>query len=194
MPFSLDQVVPWGRSFDEYCRMFALTGSDLERSILGCADGPAAFNAELTGRGGQIVSCDPLYAFSAEEIEARIHDCFDTVLEQTRLHADEFVWSDEIPDIDALGRTRMKAMRLFLDGFPNGRRQGRYVAAELPSLPFCDGEFDLALCSHYLFLYGALGLEFHVKSIIELARVAAEVRIFPLVQLDGRKSPYLSVV
>ncbi len=29
MPFSLDQVVPWGRSFDEYCRMFALTGAIL---------------------------------------------------------------------------------------------------------------------------------------------------------------------
>ena len=63
-----------------------------------------------------------------------------------------------------------------------------------PSLPFSDGEFDLALCSHYLFLYGTLGLSFHAESIIELVRVAAEVRIIPLVQLDGLKSPFLPAV
>jgi hypothetical protein len=27
--FTLDRVVPWGRSFDEYQRMFALTEADL---------------------------------------------------------------------------------------------------------------------------------------------------------------------
>ena len=43
--FALDQVVPWGRSFDEYRRMFALTDADLSRVILGCGDGPASFNA-----------------------------------------------------------------------------------------------------------------------------------------------------
>jgi hypothetical protein len=88
----------------------------------------------------------------------------------------------------------MDSMRQFLADFPNGKRQGRYVAAELPSLPFRDAEFDLAVCSHYLFLYDRLGVDFHVQSIIELARVAAEVRIFPLIQLDGRKSPFLPAV
>jgi hypothetical protein len=33
--FTLDHVVPWGRSFDEYRRMFALTSEDLDRRILG---------------------------------------------------------------------------------------------------------------------------------------------------------------
>ncbi len=58
MAFTLDKVVPWGRSLDEYRRMFALTDSDLEKRILGCADGPASFNAELTANGGSVVSCD----------------------------------------------------------------------------------------------------------------------------------------
>ena len=35
MPFTLDHVVPWGRSFDEYRRMFALTDDDLNTRILG---------------------------------------------------------------------------------------------------------------------------------------------------------------
>ena len=147
MPFSLDQVVPWGRSFGEYCRMFALTHSDLQKSILACADGPAAFNAELTRRRGAVVSCDPLDCHSPDNIEARIDDCFKTVLERTRLHADAFVWSNEILNVDALGRTRMDSMRLFLNDFHNGKYQGRYVAAELPSLPFRDADFLYNLLS-----------------------------------------------
>ena len=46
--FTLDQVVPWGRSFDEYRAMFAMTDMDLTGRILGCGDGPASFNREAT--------------------------------------------------------------------------------------------------------------------------------------------------
>jgi hypothetical protein len=65
--FTLDQVVPWGRSFDEYCKMFALTPDDLQLRIVGCADGPASFNAEATAAGLSVTSCDPLYHFSTAE-------------------------------------------------------------------------------------------------------------------------------
>jgi hypothetical protein len=44
MTFTLDEVVPWGRSFDEYAAMFALEARELSRRILGCADGSASFN------------------------------------------------------------------------------------------------------------------------------------------------------
>ena len=30
MPFTLDQILPWGRSFDEYVAVFALTADDLD--------------------------------------------------------------------------------------------------------------------------------------------------------------------
>lgn len=66
MAFELSRVVPWGRSYAEYVAMFALSDEDLKRRILGCGDGPAALNAGLTGRGGSVVSVDPLYAFSAD--------------------------------------------------------------------------------------------------------------------------------
>jgi hypothetical protein len=36
MPFTYHEAVPWGRSFDDYCRMFHLTTADLSRRILGC--------------------------------------------------------------------------------------------------------------------------------------------------------------
>jgi hypothetical protein len=58
--FALDAVVPWGRSFDEYRRMFAMSEADVHSRILGCADGPASFNAEATRRGLRVISCDPL--------------------------------------------------------------------------------------------------------------------------------------
>jgi hypothetical protein len=70
--FTLDQVVPWGRSFGEYRRMFALTEKDLTIRIVGCGDGPASFNAEAARRGTRVVSCDPIYRFEKSEIQKRI--------------------------------------------------------------------------------------------------------------------------
>jgi hypothetical protein len=58
MSMKLNEVIPWGRSFDEYRRMFALSGDDLAGTILGCGDGPASFNAEATALGHRVVSCD----------------------------------------------------------------------------------------------------------------------------------------
>ena len=36
----LAEVIPWGRSFDEYRRMFALTDGDLAGHLLGCGPRP----------------------------------------------------------------------------------------------------------------------------------------------------------
>lgn len=191
--FTLEQVVPWGRSFDEYRRMFALTEADLGRSILGCGDGPASFNAEATERGARVVSCDPIYAFRVAEIDARIAATADLVLEQTRTNSGEFVWDQSIPDVETLGRIRMTAMQAFLEDFDAGKVDGRYVEAALPALPFPDRSFDLALCSHFLFLYTSqLGETFHQEAIRELCRVAGEVRVFPLLTLGGQPSPYVA--
>jgi hypothetical protein len=32
----LSEVIPWGRSYEEYRRMFALTANDLAGAVLGC--------------------------------------------------------------------------------------------------------------------------------------------------------------
>jgi hypothetical protein len=191
MAFCLDQVVPWGRSFTEYRRMFALTQADLELRILGCADGPTRFNAEATSHGFHVVSADPIYAFSRSEIERRIQATYPEVLKQTRQNASEFVWT-EIRSVEELGRVRMASMERFLDDYEAGRNCGRYLAAELPALPFKDQAFELGLSSHFLFLYAdKLSLEFHINSIVELYRVANEVRIFPLLGLGSRPSRFV---
>jgi hypothetical protein len=187
--FTLDQVVPWGRSFDEYRRMFALTDADLRLKIVGCGDGPASFNAEATRLGSTVVSCDPIYRYDAEELRQRIASTYEQILEQTRRNESEFVWST-IHSVDELGRVRMAAMNEFLRDYPAGLTQRRYIVAELPHLPFGDASFDLALCSHLLFLYTTqLGEAFHWSAIRDMCRVATEVRIFPLIELGGAPSP-----
>ena len=192
--FTLQQVVPWGRSFDEYRRMFALTSDDLASRVLGCGDGPASFNAEATRGGALVVSCDPIYRWNGDQIRERIAETYHEVLEQARRNAGEFVW-ESIRSVEDLGRVRMAAMNDFLGDYSRGKLDGRYVDAELPTLPFAASSFDLALCSHLLFLYSDhLDEAFHRAAIRDLCRIAGEVRIFPLLALGGRRSPHIDAV
>ena len=174
--------------------MFALTDEDLTRRIFGCGDGPASFNAEATRRGSTVISCDPIYKWEAADIRARVTATRDEILEQTRRNAGDFLWNS-IRSVDELGRIRMAAMEAFLDDFSAGKAQGRYLDNELPTLPFADRAFDLALCSHFLFLYSdQLGEAFHHQSLRELCRLAGDVRIFPVLALGGRQSPFIDSV
>ena len=192
--FTLDKVVPWGRSLDEYVTMFALSSQDLDKNILGCSDGPASFNSLLTKQGGKVVSADPIYGFSTEQIRNRIQETYTQVLEEASKNRHQFIWT-HIDSPETLGRIRMAAMEEFLADFSLGLRQGRYIEASLPELPFADGSFDLALCSHFLFLYSDLfSTEFHLRAVRELCRLAPEVRIFPLLDLAGKESPHLKPV
>jgi hypothetical protein len=195
MMASLDKAVPWGRGFDEYVRMFNLSAANLTSRILDCAGGPAGFNAEMHRRGVQVISCDPLYQFSAADIARRIEETRDPILKMTHEAREHFVWR-EIRSVDELERIRMGAMRQFLDDLPAGLADGRYRVAELPALPFGDAEFDLALCSHFLFTYSdVFSLDFHLASIRELCRVAREVRVFPLLASFGNgRSPHVAEV
>lgn len=194
MPFRLTDVVPWGRSFDEYVAMFDLADGDFRGRILGCGDGPAAFNASAWKRGVRIVSADPLYQFSAEQIRSRIEAAAPDIAEQARRNAHEFIWT-HVPSVEALVALRLAAMNEFIEDFERGRRAGRYVDASLPTLPFEDGRFDLALCSHFLFLYSAQhDASFHIDAIAEMSRVASEVRVFPLLELGAVASRHIDAV
>jgi SAM-dependent methyltransferase len=191
MAFKYEEAVPWGRSFSEYVEMFRLTEADLLKRILGCADGPASFNAQMSRPGRRAVSCDPLYALTVDQIEGRITETYETVISQTKQNKQKFVW-ERIKSLEELGALRMKAMKEFLQDFEQGKREGRYLDASLPRLPLAAGSFDLALCSHLLFFYSdALSLEFHLQALSELCRVAWEVRIFPLLTYNADRSPYI---
>jgi hypothetical protein len=149
----------------------------------------------MTRRGTQVCSCDPLYQFTAAEISAQIAATHARMTALNEAHRDAFRW-DLYGSPAQLGDLRLRTMRLFLDDYPAGVAQGRYVVGELPNLPFATRSFDLALCSHLLFTYSdQFSTAFHVASILELARVAGEVRVFPLLAaFSGGRSPHLDPV
>jgi hypothetical protein len=190
----LEEVVPWGRTLAEYQLMFDLSAQDLNSKIIGCGDGPASFNAEMTELGHSVVSIDPIYQFSAEQIEQRVRATYDPVISQVKQNPSRYIWK-HFQNADELGSARLKAMENFLLDYGAGKVAGRYLHQSLPSLEFTDRQFDLCVCSHLLFLYSEqLSLDFHLAAINELLRISSAVRIFPLLKLDCEPSPYLTVV
>ena len=191
----LQRAVPWGRDLNEYTEMFSLSSLEAGDTVIGCGDGPASFNAEATSRGICVTSIDPLYIFGKAELEKRIEEARNEVMPQVRAKADDYIWRS-IKSPDELERRRMQAMHTFLDDYEEGCEEGRYRAASLPSLPFQGKAFNYGLCSHLLFLYSPqLDEQQHVKSVLELCRVAQEVRIYPLVSIeDNKPSKHLPAV
>lgn len=193
MVIKYKSVIPWGRSLEEYREMFNLNDHDITRRIIGCGDGPASFNRQMWELGHKVVSCDPVYNFTKTQIAARIDETREEVRRQVAQNLDQYHWN-KIPDLDALIELRMKVMNDFLSDYETGENEGRYLPYSLPHLPFGDKEYDLALCSHFLFLFSNLGFNFHVAAVLEMLRVAKEVRIFPLVDLNGQVSSILNAV
>jgi hypothetical protein len=189
--FKYKEVVPWGRSFEEYIRMFHLTDEELNLKILGCSDEPASFNSEMNKIGKRVISVDPIYRLNAKRIRQRINDTYDNVISQTYHNRNKFNW-ESITSVEELGRIRMESMCIFLADYEKGKIERRYLQAELPYLPFNDNDFDLVLSSHFLFLYSEnLSLKFHLDSIHEMCRVAKEVWIFPLLDVNAVRSIHL---
>lgn len=194
MAYKLDNVVPWGRSFEEYCSFFSLTETDLDKKILSVADGPCSFNAEMTRLGKSCISTDPIYQFSKENIENRIHETANTIGKEVRENQELFLWH-YYKSPDGLINTRLSSMRIFLEDFNDGLKQGRYIIGEMPPLDFPDKSFNIVLCSHFLFTYShKLDLDFHIESIKEMIRVGNEVRIFPVLAHDSSKSIHIDKV
>ncbi|MDJ0701862.1 MAG: hypothetical protein QNJ46_01165 [Leptolyngbyaceae cyanobacterium MO_188.B28] len=89
----------------------------------------------------------------------------------------------------------MNAIHQFIQDYDSSKQAGRYQISALPTLNLGDDDFDLALCSHFLFLYSEhYDFPFHYQSILEMLRVSQEVRIFPLLTLMLQRSPYLEQV
>ena len=173
MTYKLSSVVPWGRTLDEYKKMFNLTAEDMNKKIASFGDGPASFNTESNGN---VISFDPIYQFSEQQIRDRINETKDIVIEQTKQNKNNFIWKD-IKDVNELITLRINAMNSFLDDFENGKIEGRYIPHELPTkTDFKDKHFDIGLSSHFLLLYSELGLEFHIKAIDEMLFLTYFVR------------------
>lgn len=191
----LENVVPWGRNLEEYQSMFLLSNQDLQSKILGCGDGPSSFNFEATTQNVNIISIDPIYQFTRDEIQQRIDETSSVVSEQVRQNQKDYIWKN-IKSVDKLIEVRLRAMNDFINDYEDGKKQNRYIHNELPKLAFENNSFDLVLSSHFLFLYSEhFDLQFHIDSILEMCRVSKkEVRIFPLLNLKNEKSEHLESI
>lgn len=188
MPFIMKNVVPWGRNLDEYRKMFSLSETELKSHIAGFGDGLASFNAECGRLGGQVTSFDPIYQFSATQLEKVIDEAKRRLVAQTAGN-DTTANAETVRDINELEQRHKETVESFLDDFEAGKRQGRYINHEMPfKIPFPDNTFDLGLSSHFLLLYPALGFNFHRQSFEEMLRTCQEIRIFPTVDSGGRRS------
>ncbi len=121
MSANLDQIVPWGRSYNEYCRMFNLSAQDLSGGVLDCGGGPAGFTAELSTRGQRAVSVDPIYQYSGPEILARFEATAEPMLSWVRATPDHWIWSYH-RDPDDLLANRRAALERFLADYECGLR------------------------------------------------------------------------
>jgi AraC-like DNA-binding protein len=194
MAMQLEQVVPFGRSLDEYIHMFNLTEQDLQKSILGVGDGPASFNAEGTQLGYKIQSIDPLYEFTSHQIRQRFNQVVDNIIDQVKNTPADWVWTYHSSP-DGLKENRKRVIDLFCQDYDRGKLEQRYQTGALPKLPYGDRQYQLGLCSHFLFLYSDhFDRQFHFDSIIEMLRVCQEVRIFPLLTLMLQPSQHLQAV
>jgi hypothetical protein len=177
------------RSLAEYQAMFALTDADLARSILDCPGGAASFTAEVTGAGGRVMACDPIYVRPTQDITELSMADMRRAQRYQREHPDGYVWSFFDGPAHYLA-SRFHAADMFSQHRDTSPEQ--YIVAALPTLPFADQAFDLALSSHLLFAYAdRFDRDFHLDSIRELVRVAREVRVYPLVPFGYPDNPAL---
>ncbi|MEM7221492.1 MAG: class I SAM-dependent methyltransferase [Pseudomonadota bacterium] len=189
--FETDRVLPWGRNRVEYSAFFDLGDLAPPRRILDCAGGPSSFAAEMAEAGFEVTATDPLYRLSEARIASAIEEARQVMTAGVRAAWGRFCWHD-YGSPEGLEATRLSTMKFFLEDYEEGQFAGRYVPAALPDLPFADDSFDLALVSHFLFTYSdQLDLAFHQAALAELLRLAPEVRIFPLLDLEGGISRHL---
>lgn len=190
----LDRIIFIGRSFDEYLKMFSLSQGDLTgKKILDCPAGACSFTAIGLKRGLDVTACDIAYCHSIEDLRSKGLKDIEHAVKNMKNTKELYQW-EYFKDIEGLRDHRLSALTDSLTSMTSDSE--RYVQANLPSLPFKDGEFDLVLSAHFLFLYAdRLDYEFHLNTLLELLRVSSEeVRLFPLVDLEGKRYEHLGKI
>lgn len=187
------KLVLWGHHLDEYKEMFALSDSELNGRLLEYGCGASAVNAELCDKT-RLISCDPLFTLDKGTLSTNVSLIFEDMVNLVGKHQDKFDFSRD-GSLEALVVRRRQGMAEFFADYEKGKAEKRYVPVSDFTLPFTHFEFDFALSSHYLFAdLDDQDVDFHLKVIRELARVAKEVRIFPLIDRHGQLSPFLGPV
>ena len=186
----LDRVVLLGRTFEEYRRYFLLEPAALVgKRVLDVAGGVSSFCAEANELGINVTSFDPIYSLPPDKIMERSEPDLESVYRAIG-RVPTYSW-DFYKNPEYMRALRKRASTIFLSDYK--AHPARYVAGELPGLPFTDGQFDVTLVSYFLFAYqDRLGYELHRDSILEIMRVTrGEARIYPTVTFEAQPSEYI---
>src|SRR5436309_13081872 len=136
----LDRIVLLGRTFEEYRRYFLLETDDLVgKRVLDVAGGVSSFCAEANELGINVTSFDPIYSLSPEKIRERSEPDLESVY-RTIGSVPTYRWG-YYKNPEYMRELRKRASTIFLREYRI--HPYRYVAVELPSLSFADGEFEL---------------------------------------------------
>lgn len=190
----LERIVFIGRTFEEYLDMFSLSTKELEgKKILDCPAGACSFTAIGKQSGLDVTACDIAYDHSIEDLKNKGLQDIKHTMEHMEKAKSNFIW-DYLRDVEGLRKHRLSALKDCTDDFVQSI--DRYVPVTLPTLPFEDAEFDILLSAHFLFMYAdRLDYSFHIKTIMEFLRVTKEeIRIFPLVDLEGKHYKHLDQI
>jgi hypothetical protein len=184
----IGDIIVSSRSYEEYRDMFGLTDAELLAGpVLDCPGGAGGFAARLRARGGEVVSADPAYSADPSELVRRSRAGLEHGLRYLEQNRDSYVWT-YFSSAEDLTARRLSALDEFARDFDGPG--ARYVPAALPRLPFADRSFRLALCGYLLFAYpDHLDQADHEEALRELLRVAAEVRVYPLIDTSYVRHP-----
>ncbi|GAB4392551.1 MAG: hypothetical protein Tsb005_07100 [Gammaproteobacteria bacterium] len=186
----MSTLIPWSHDLAAYKQMFMLTQEEQQQAkMLDCGSGVASVNAELIALGNQhMVSCDALYAQSLAQIAQVIATRKAKLAAALREHQQDvnLDFTNQAA-LDDFVSQQQQHMERFYQDYQTASARERYIAADLPRLPFDDHQFDLALSSHFLFhkLLPEHDDQFHIDMVLEMCRVAREVRIYPVMDADG---------
>jgi hypothetical protein len=188
------KLVLWGHHVDEYMEMFDLSSENMATNLLEYGCGPSAVNVELTKQGQKIVSCDPLFTLDKDTLYSKVSLIFSDMEARVLRDQKDFDFS-RYGSPELLMDERQEGMAKFFADYEQGKKEGRYIGISEYLLPFRDFSIDFALSAHYLFAdLDDQDVDFHLQVIKELARVAKEVRIFPLIDRHNQPSPFLGPV
>lgn len=160
----LERIVFIGRTFKEYLDMFSLSLAELKgKKTLDCPAGACSFTALGNKMGLDITACDIAYYHSRKDLEMKGLQDIEHAMKHMEKAESIYIW-DYFKDIESLGEQRLNALKDCTRDM--GISSEQYVPATLPSLPFKDGEFDMLLSAHFLFMYSdQLDYEFHTKTL-----------------------------
>lgn len=195
----IDQVVDlaWIYDMKDYIQMFDLASADLEKKIFDFPAGISSFNAEMNARHKEVVSVDRSYDMSLNDMQHYANAVLEKNIKMLTMQSDRLN-TDSNESLEDIFNLWAQRKNNFINDYSQGVADGRYLTPELPRFPYHNDEFRLALCSDLLF---NSKLELQTASLItaedmilEICRIAEEVRIFPLMTETGQLSEDLGPI